>query len=93
MARAAASYPAPCGPVSSTGSASAVHCDGFPQRADGGAVAEQRPFDAPARVGQQLLRHRQLAREVGVPGFELPAQALQRQVRLTRATTSRSETA
>ena len=59
-----------------------VSCDRFAQRPDRGAVAEQRAFYPAARVRQELLRHRQLARELRVPGLELPSQPLHGEVRV-----------
>ena len=59
-----------------------VAFDRFPQRPNRGAVAKQRSFHAPPRVGEELLRHPQLSRELRVPLLELPAQALQREMRV-----------
>ena len=59
-----------------------VAFDRFSQRPNRGAVAEQRSFHASPRVGEELLRHSQLSRELRVPRLELPAQALQRDMRV-----------
>ena len=59
-----------------------VSCHRFPQRADHGAVAEQRAFHPAPRIHQQFLRDAQLARELRVPGLELPPQPLEGEVRV-----------
>src|SRR5690349_1965847 len=59
-----------------------VTCNRFAQCPDRGAVAEQRTFDPPPRVGEEFLRHGELTRELLVSGLELTAQALQREVRV-----------
>ena len=56
--------------------------DRFAQRANRGTVTEQRPFHSTPRVREELLRHRQLARELRVPRLELSTQPLKREVRV-----------
>ncbi len=57
-----------------------VAFDRFSQRPNRGAVAKQRSFHASPRVGEELLRHPQLARELRVPRLELPSQPLHREM-------------
>ena len=52
--------------------------DRFAQRPNRGTVTEQRAFHSAPRVREELLRNRQLARELRVPRLELPSQPLQR---------------
>ena len=54
--------------------------DRFAQRADRGAIAEQRAVDPSPRVGQHFLRDFQLACELRVSVLHLAAEALQREV-------------
>ena len=83
MARAVASCPAPCGPVSSRRlRVRGVVGNRLAQRPNRGAVAEQRAIHAPPRVGEEFLRDGQLARELCVPCLELPPQPLQGEVRI-----------
>ena len=49
--------------------------DLFAKRADTGAAAQQRAVDSSTRLGQHLPRHLKVARELRVPGFQLPLQA------------------
>jgi hypothetical protein len=58
-----------------------VSCDRFAQRPDRGTVAERRALHAAARVRQELAGDGELARELRVPGLELPSQALHGEVR------------
>ena len=62
--------------------------DRLAQGAHGRARAEERALDPPARVGQQLLRHLQLARELGVAALELGRSRWTVRCVWTRATTS-----
>ena len=56
--------------------------DRLAQRARGRAVPDEGAVHAPPGLGQELLRHGQLALELGVAARELPLQALHRQVRV-----------
>ena len=56
--------------------------DRLAQGAHGRARAEERALDPPARVGQQLLRHLQLAGELGVAALELGLEPLDGEVRV-----------
>src|SRR5687767_14891933 len=56
--------------------------DLFAKRADTGTAAQQWAVHASTRLGQQLLRHLKVARELSVPRLQFPLEATDRQMRM-----------